>query len=140
MNPQTQNADSGPDADASGHQQKAEAAAPWRAQFEKSPTVFLAAALGGGLLIGIASNDRKPRPAAEPVRDPKAAPNHQRLRWDWNDSVGVVKSVLIGIAITQAKKMLCDQMPDQEPKPGDTQEHPDSSSDSETGAPDSAMH
>jgi hypothetical protein len=78
----------------------------WRSKFENSPTVFLAAALGGGLLIGSATNHRKPPSATQPKREFEAAPAHKSLGWDWNDSLGVVKSILIGIAITQAKKML----------------------------------
>jgi hypothetical protein len=81
----------------------------WRSKFENSPTVFLAAALGGGLLIGSATNHRKAPSATQPRRarrEFEAAPAHRSLGWDWNDSLGVVKSILIGIAITQAKKML----------------------------------
>jgi hypothetical protein len=78
----------------------------WRSKFENSPIVFLAAALGGGLLMGSAINHRKSHSPPEPTRDVEAAPAHKRLGWDLNDSIGVVKSILIGIAITQAKKML----------------------------------
>ena len=78
----------------------------WRSKFEKSPIVFLAAALGGGLLIGSALNHRKSHSSPEPRRNVEAAPAHRSLGWDLNDSLGVVKSILIGIAITQAKKIL----------------------------------
>jgi hypothetical protein len=83
----------------------------WRSKFEKSPIVFLAAALGGGLLIGSAIHHRKSHSASQPTRDFEAAPAHRRLGWDLNDSLGVVKSILIGIAITQAKKLLFNPTP-----------------------------
>jgi hypothetical protein len=102
-------------------------AADWRARFEHSPTLFLAAALGGGLLMGIASNDRKPRTPPRRQREPQRPPKRRALSWDWNDSVGVVKSVLIGIAITQAKKVLFSPAPPQGTGAADT-------------APDSARH
>ena len=78
----------------------------WRSKFEKSPIVFLAAALGGGLLIGSAINHRKSHSTPAPRGDFEAVPAHRSLGWDLNDSLGVVKSILIGIAITQAKKIL----------------------------------
>jgi surface antigen len=102
--------------------QSAVAPIDWRSKFEKSPTVFLAAALGGGLLMGSATNHRKSRSRAQTRRDFEATPAHRSLGWDWNDSIGVVRNVLIGIAITQAKKMLFE--PPQQPKvPPDSATH-----------------
>jgi hypothetical protein len=89
----------------------------WRSKFEKSPIVFLAAALGGGLLIGRAINHRKSPSPTQPRHDFEAAPAHKSLGWDLNDSIGVVKSILIGIAITQAKKLLFNQTPRQPTMP-----------------------
>jgi hypothetical protein len=81
MKPHTQNAEGGPGTRGSGPQQKAEPVVDWRVRFQKSPVTFLAVALGG--------------------------------------------AVLIGIAITQAKKVLFDPMPHQQPTPGKAQAHPD---------------
>jgi hypothetical protein len=92
---------------------KVKAPIDWRSQFEKSPTMLLVAALGSGLLIGIASNQRKSRSPPAPMRELEVAPDRRILTWDWNDSIGVVKSILIGIAITQAKKALFNQKPNQ---------------------------
>lgn len=83
-----------------------DAASNWRSQFQHSPTVFLAAALGSGLLLGIATNYRRSRLPPQPMPDSEPPPKRRNLGWDWSDSVGVIKSVLIGIAITQAKKAL----------------------------------
>jgi hypothetical protein len=85
--------------------------ADWRSKFENSPTVFLAAALGGGLLIGSATNHRSSRSPTQPGPDFEAGSAHRSLGWDWHDSIGVVKSILIGIAITQAKKILFNPTP-----------------------------
>jgi hypothetical protein len=126
MKSHTQNAQGGSGPAGHRFQQKAAAAIDRRSRFQKSPTVFLAAALGGGLLIGIATNDRKPRLPPERTHELEAPPNRRRLSWDWNDSIGVIKSVLIAIAITQGKKMLTNRMP---PASGPA-----------NVAPDSAMH
>lgn len=89
---------------------KAEAATDWRTQFHVSPAIFLVAAIGGGLLIGMATNHRKARPVLERKPEPAPEPPRKSLSWDWSDSIGVVKSVLIGIAITQAKKLVVNGM------------------------------
>jgi hypothetical protein len=114
MKPHTQNAEGGPGTRGSGPQQQAESVIDCRVRFQKSPVTFLAVALGGGVLIGIASNKRT-----------FPEPHRKRLSWDWNDSVAVIKSILIGIAITQTKKVLFDPMPHQQPTPGKAQAHPD---------------
>jgi hypothetical protein len=98
----------------------------WRSRFQMSPTVFLAAALGGGLLIGMATRGRKtPPPAKADAGDGAAEP--ARPSWDWNDSIGVVKSVLIGIAITQVKKMLFNPAADRRTTPADGHHRPKAS-------------
>jgi hypothetical protein len=140
MKPHVQNAQGSSGADGHACQQKVDAAIDWRSQFQKSPTVFLAAALGGGLLIGIASNDRKSRSPPRRMGDLDASPNRKSFGWDWNDSIGVVKSVLIGIAITQAKKVLFNQTANPRTTPAEAAEDPAPSSGPAKVAPDSAMH
>ncbi|HTC45637.1 MAG TPA: hypothetical protein VK696_11360 [Steroidobacteraceae bacterium] len=95
----------------------------WRARFEKSPTIFLAAALGGGLLIGSATNHRRSAPPAHSRREFEAAPARSKLGWHWDDSLGVLKSILIGIAITQAKKALFGPTPGRPKVPPDSTTH-----------------
>jgi hypothetical protein len=115
------------------------AATPWRSRFQRSPIVFLAAALGGGLLIGKVTSG-KSRSAPERTADGEASPHHTSPSWDWNDSVGVLKSVLIGIAITQAKKALFNPKPSQRATPAGAPEHPDSPAARADEASNSAMH
>ena len=110
--------------DGHGLQQEVAAASAWRSEFQKAPTVFLAASFGGGVLIGIGSQRRKSHALPERARDLEAAPNRKSLRWDWNDSISVVKSVLIGIAIAEAKKLLFNRMLNKQTTPAGAPVHP----------------
>jgi hypothetical protein len=103
--------------------QSVAAAIDWRSKFEKSPAVFLAAALGGGLLIGSATNYRKSRSPVQSKRNFAAAPPRSSTGWGWHDSIGLIKSVLIGIAITQAKKRLFTPTPSRPKVPSDSATH-----------------
>jgi hypothetical protein len=120
---------------------KVEAPIDWRSQFQESPTLFLAAAVGGGLLIGMATNALRSHPAPERREEvePEPEPARKSLRWDWSDSIGVVKSVLIGIAITQAKKVLVNQMANHGATRGSS-EHPAPSAARTKAPPDSTTH
>ena len=119
---------------------KVEAPADWRSQYQESPTLFLAAAVGGGLLIGIATNTLKSHPV--PVRREELAPEPTRksLQWNWSDSIGVIKSVLIGIAITEAKKILVNHMANKGIDPAESPEPQSRSTGRAKAPPDSTTH
>ena len=121
---------------------KVDAPIDWRSQFQASPTLFLVAAIGGGLLIGMATNARKAhkaRPAPERKRELQPEPARKSLSWDWSDSIGVIKSVLIGIAITQAKKLVLTQMANHRTAAAEPA-HQGTSSDHAKVPPDSTTH
>jgi hypothetical protein len=96
--------------------QKVKSATDWRQHYDKSPGLFLAAALGGGLLVAFATSSRRTRvivtpsmPAQVPavpvpaVRTKSAGPS--------DDSIGVIKTALIGLAASHAKDALAQLLP-----------------------------
>jgi hypothetical protein len=119
---------------------KGEALNDWRSQFQQSPTLFLAAAIGGGLLIGIATNARKSHPAPQRQRETEPQSSPRSLDWDWSDSIGVIKSILIGIAITQAKKVLIIHMANQRATTAEESERQAPTSGRAKAPPDSTTH
>jgi len=119
---------------------KVDAPIDWRSQFQESPTLYLAAAVGGGLLIGMATNALKAHPAAKRRPEAPPEPPQKNLRWDWSDSIGVIKSVLIGIAITQAKKVLVNHMAHQGTAAAESAEHQSPSAARAKAPPDSTTH
>ncbi len=89
-------------------EQKVKSATDWRQHYEKSPGLFLAAALGGGLLVALATHSRRPRAVAAlpvPPQVPAARPK------GGDDSMGVIKSALIGLAASHAKDALTALLP-----------------------------
>jgi hypothetical protein len=95
--------------------QKVKSATDWRQYFEKSPGLFLAAALGGGLLLAYATNSRRARlpaaaPAAAATREP-SPPAPDKAAEPLNASLGVIKAALIGVAATHAKRVLSQFVP-----------------------------
>lgn len=91
--------------------QKVKAAADWRQHFEKSPGMFLAAALGGGLLVGIAAKGRRRRSELPLAVQPVPAAPPSRPRGPLADSIDEVKGALVGLVATRAKSVLSELLP-----------------------------
>ncbi|MEJ0006258.1 MAG: hypothetical protein WDM77_07700 [Steroidobacteraceae bacterium] len=97
-------------------EQKVQSATDWRQHFEKSPLLFLAVALGGGLLLAHATNGRRARPISALPASPAPAPLHVapspvKEGGQVRESIGVIKSALIGMAANQAKNVLSKLLP-----------------------------
>jgi hypothetical protein len=91
-------------------EQKVKSATDWRQHYHKSTGTFLAVALGGGLLLALATNGRKSRalPAPNVHAD---VPARRRGTAPLEDSIDVIKGALIGLAATHAKNALSQLLP-----------------------------
>ncbi len=89
---------------------KVKSAADWRRYFDRSPGMFLAAALGTGLLLALATNRRRPLAPAATILDslPSAADRSVGKR---QETFGEIKSALIGLAAGHAKTVLAQVLP-----------------------------
>jgi hypothetical protein len=92
-------------------EQKVKSVTDWRRQYQKSPGVFLAAALGGGLLLAWATNARKYRSLAPPIAPVQAPSPPPKGGGELDASIGVIKSALIGLAAKHAKTALSELLP-----------------------------
>lgn len=94
-------------------EQKVKSAADWRHHFAKSPVAFLAAAVGGGVLLALATRGPPSRSSAypPPVRRPDSVPAGPRVAGQFDASIGVIKGALIGLAADQAKNVLAKLLP-----------------------------
>jgi hypothetical protein len=92
--------------------QKVKSSTDWRHHYEKSPFLFLAAALGGGLLVAHATKGRRYcAPVPQPIAHPEAPASAAKEGGQLGASVGVIKDALIGLAATHAKRVLSDLLP-----------------------------
>ena len=93
-------------------EQKVKSATDWRQHFDKSPGMFLAAALGGGLLLALVTNSRKSRVVyAAPPAAPVDIPAPQKAASHADDSLGMIKSALIGLAAGHIKDAIAQMVP-----------------------------
>jgi hypothetical protein len=92
---------------------KVKSATDWRQQFQKSPGTFLAVAAGAGLLLALLTNGRKAPPAAAAPLQVPTIPPHSRIRPDGeiSQSLGIIKSALIGVAASKATSALARLVP-----------------------------
>ena len=91
-------------------EQKVKSATDWRQHYDKAPGLFLAAALGGGLLLAFATGKRRARPLPAPRAPAEAAVRSQGSSAP-NESMGMIKSALIGLAASHAKDALSQLLP-----------------------------
>ena len=97
-------------------EQKVKSSIDWRQHFDKSPGMFLAAALGGGLMLALVTNSRRPRivyaPQPERVHLPRVdIPAPPKATSHVDDSMGVIKSALIGLAAGHIKDAIAHLVP-----------------------------
>jgi hypothetical protein len=92
-------------------EQKVKTAADWRHHYAKSPGTFLAAAVGGGLLLALATSSGRSRgaPSSMPPSHPVSSRPKEKGRLD--GSITVIKDALIGLAANQAKSLLSQLLP-----------------------------
>ena len=91
--------------------QKVKSATDWRQHYDKSPGLFLAAALGGGLLVAFATSSRRPRVIVAPSLPAQVPSVRPKREGQSDDSIGVIKTALIGLAATHAKDALAQLLP-----------------------------
>ena len=93
-------------------EQKVKSATDWRQHFENNPGAFLAAAVGGGLLLSLMASQKRRTiytPSAAPAglsagaSAPASGPIHE--------TIGEIKGALFGVAATQAKSFISKLVP-----------------------------
>ena len=89
--------------------QKVKSATDWRQHFQKSPGMFLAAALGGGLLLAYATGSRRSHaPRIRSLPHPEVPTRTRKEEHQLGESLDVIKGALMGLAVTQAKNALAE--------------------------------
>jgi hypothetical protein len=99
------------DANLNELEQKVKSAADWRKHYTKAPGAFLVTALGGGVLLALATNPNRSRPAAPPASSSLPAPREPREKGALDEPISVIKAALIGLAANHAKEMLGKLLP-----------------------------
>ena len=92
-------------------EQKVKAATDWRRHYAKSPGAFLATAIGGGLLLALATNPRRSRAVPSQPQQSSSVPARPKERGQLDDSISLIKGALIGLAADQARSMLSKLLP-----------------------------
>jgi hypothetical protein len=92
-------------------EQKVKSVADWRKHYTKAPGAFLATAVGGGVLLALATNPNRPRPAGPPASPSVPAPRQPREKGALDEPISVIKAALIGLAANHAKQMLGKWLP-----------------------------
>jgi hypothetical protein len=92
-------------------EQKVKSATDWRQHYAKSPVAFLATAVTGGVLLAFAIRGHRPRAGTPPMIEPYAGPRRVKERGQLDESMGVIKGALIGLAADQAKGLLSRLLP-----------------------------
>ncbi len=91
---------------------KVKSVTDWRQYFENNPDAFLAAALGGGLLLSLIGSQRqRSRPAPSPLPDIARSAANTGPSGPVSETVGEIKGALIGVAATQAKSFISKLVP-----------------------------
>jgi hypothetical protein len=91
--------------------EKVKSATDWRQHFRKSPGMFLAAALGGGVVLALATTGRRSRPIPAPIAQADVPTARRGGGGPLDASIGIIKGALIGLAATRAKKALAQLIP-----------------------------
>jgi hypothetical protein len=92
-------------------EQKVKAVTDWRHHYAKSPGTFLATALGGGLLLALATSRHRSRGVSAPLSPSNPVPGRPQERGPLDDSLSAIKVALIGLAAAQAKSVLSKLLP-----------------------------
>lgn len=92
--------------------EKVKSATDWRQHFQKSPGMFLTAALGAGLWLAYATSSRRSHaPRTRSLAHPEAPTRTRKEEDRLGESLEVIKGALIGLAATHAKKALSELLP-----------------------------
>jgi hypothetical protein len=83
----------------------------WRHHFKKHPMTVLAAAFGGGALIGVMLNGRSHRNHVRSYARALETPTSNGTREKVADALGQVKHALIGVATARLTDFVADLIP-----------------------------
>jgi hypothetical protein len=92
-------------------EQKVKAVTDWRKHYTKAPGAFLVTALGGGVLLALATNPNGPRPTAPPASNSLPARPEPREKGALDEPISVIKAALIGLAANHVKEILGNLLP-----------------------------
>ncbi|MDP9088275.1 MAG: hypothetical protein M3O26_06020 [Pseudomonadota bacterium] len=94
-------------------EQKVKSATDWRQHYDQNPGAFLAAAVGGGLLLSLMVGQRRRYIHAPSAAQASASTSSGVVPMSGHirETIGDIKGALVGVAATQAKSFISKLIP-----------------------------
>lgn len=92
-------------------ERKVKSATDWRQHYKSHPGTFLAAAIGGGLVLSLIANQGKRRVVSQGSSETPQRRASSLTNGPVQQHIGEIKGALIGLAATQAKNILSKLVP-----------------------------